>query len=223
MIRLGVNVPNFGPGSSYDALLGWARFAEDGGFDTLVVSDHVVLTPEVAAIYPEPFHDPFVLLAWLAGQTSTVRLGTSVVLLPYRHPLHTARMSAMLHLMSGGRFVLGVGAGWSATEFAALGADHARRGPVTDEYLEIITGAWAADRVDGPGYQGCRRGRGRRRAGCRCGPAERRAEQSGARSGRGAPGIPSTLTWTGSGTRGCRRCARRRRSRTGRCRSWSCG
>ena len=60
----------------------WARFAEDGGFDTLVVSDHVVLTPEVAAIYPEPFHDPFVLLAWLARRTSTVRLGTSVVLLP---------------------------------------------------------------------------------------------------------------------------------------------
>jgi probable F420-dependent oxidoreductase len=158
MIRLGVNVPNFGPESSYDALLGWARFVEDGGFDILVVSDHVVLTPEVAAIYPEPFHDPFVLLAWLAGQTSTVRLGTSVVLLPYRHPLHTARMSAMLHLMSGGRFVLGVGAGWSATEFAALGADHVRRGPVTDEYLEIITGAWAAARVDGPGYQGVQTG-----------------------------------------------------------------
>jgi alkanesulfonate monooxygenase SsuD/methylene tetrahydromethanopterin reductase-like flavin-dependent oxidoreductase (luciferase family) len=143
-MRLGVNVPNFGPESTYDALLGWARFAEDSGFDTLVVSDHVVITPEVAAIYPEPFHDPFVLLAWLAGQTTTVRLGTSVVLLPYRHPLHTARMSAMLQLMSGGRFVLGVGAGWSATEFAALGADHARRGPVTDDYLEQITAAWAS-------------------------------------------------------------------------------
>jgi probable F420-dependent oxidoreductase len=151
-MRLGVNVPNFGPESSYEALLGWARFAEVGGFATLVVSDHVVLTPEVAAIYPEPFHDPFVLLGWLAGQTSTVRLGTSVVLLPYRHPLHTARMSAMLHLMSGGRFVLGVGAGWSATEFTALGADHARRGPTTDEYLDTIVEAWARERVDGPGY-----------------------------------------------------------------------
>ncbi|AGZ42068.1 TIGR03619 family F420-dependent LLM class oxidoreductase [Actinoplanes friuliensis] len=158
MIRLGVNVPNFGPGADYDALLGWARFAEDNGFDTLVVSDHVVLTPEVADIYPEPFHDPFVLLAWLAGQTSTVKLGTSVVLLPYRHPLHTARMSAMLHLMSGGRFVLGVGAGWAASEFAALGADHARRGPVTDEYLEIITEAWAKERVSGPAYENVRTG-----------------------------------------------------------------
>jgi probable F420-dependent oxidoreductase len=150
MIRLGVNVPNFGPESSYPALLGWARFVEDGGFATLVVSDHVVLTPEVAAVYPEPFHDPFVLLAWLAGQTSAVRLGTSVVLLPYRHPLYTARMSAMLHLMSGGRFVLGIGAGWSATEFTALGADYARRGPTTDAYLDIITEAWAKNRVSGP-------------------------------------------------------------------------
>ena len=147
MIPLGVNVPNFGPEAETGALLDWARFAEDAGFATLVVSDHVVPTPEVTALYPEPFHDPFVLLAWLAGQTSRIRLGTSVVVLPYRHPLHTARMSAMLHLMSGGRFVLGVGAGWAATEFAALGADHAGRGAVTDRYLEIITAAWAQERI----------------------------------------------------------------------------
>lgn len=152
MIRLGVNVPNFGPGTDHQSLLGWARFAEDSGFDTLVVSDHVVVTPEVAAIYPEPFHDPFVLLAWLAGQTTTVRLGTSVVLLPYRHPLHTARMSAMLHAMSDGRFVLGVGAGWARTEFEALGADFARRGPVTDDYLETIRRAWGD--VDIPVWAG---------------------------------------------------------------------
>ena len=197
MMRLGVNVPNFGPESSYDALLGWARFAEDGGFDTLVVSDHVVLTPEVTAIYPEPFHDPFVLLAWLAGQTRTVRLGTSVILLPYRHPLHTARMSAMLHLMSGGRFVLGVGAGWSATEFAALGADHARRGPVTDEYLDVITGAWARERVDGPGYQDV--ATGPRPPGGRVpvwvGGASRRAIRRAVRSGSAWHPINPGLDW----------------------------
>ncbi|WP_199517356.1 TIGR03619 family F420-dependent LLM class oxidoreductase [Nucisporomicrobium flavum] len=147
MIPLGVNVPNFGAEATVGALLDWARFAEDEGFATLVVSDHVVPTPEVTALYPDPFHDPFVLLAWLAGQTSRVRLGTSVVVLPYRHPLHTARMSAMLDLMSGGRFVLGVGAGWAATEFAALGADHAARGQVTDRYLDLITTAWARERV----------------------------------------------------------------------------
>jgi probable F420-dependent oxidoreductase len=144
---LGVNVPNFGPGTEGAALLGWARFAEDAGFTTVVVSDHVAPTPEVTATYPPPFHDPFVLLAWLAGQTTTVRLGTSVVVLPYRHPLLTARMSAMVHGLSGGRFVLGVGSGWAATEFAALGLDPAARGRTTDAYLDVVVRAWANDTV----------------------------------------------------------------------------
>lgn len=142
-LRLGLNLPNFGPETEPATLVGWVRFAEEAGFDLVVVSDHVAPTPEVAATYPVPFHDPFVLLAWLAGQTSTVRLGTSVVVLPYRHPLHTARMSAMVHAYSDGRFVLGVGTGWARTEFAALGLDSAVRGRTTDAYLDVITRAWA--------------------------------------------------------------------------------
>ncbi|MFC7622786.1 TIGR03619 family F420-dependent LLM class oxidoreductase [Microlunatus sp. GCM10028923] len=142
-VRLGLNLPNFGLEAEPAAMLGWARFAEQEGFDLVVVSDHVAPTPEVAATYPAPFHDPFVLLGWLAGQTSTVRLGTSVVVLPYRHPLHTARMSAMLHDYSDGRFVLGVGTGWARTEFAALGLDSAVRGRATDAALDVITRAWA--------------------------------------------------------------------------------
>jgi probable F420-dependent oxidoreductase len=148
---LGVNVPNFGPETDPEALLGWAHFAERGGFSTIVVSDHVAPTPEVTALYPPPFHDPFILLAWLAGRTTTVRLGTSVIVLPYRHPLLTARMSAMLHGISGGRFVLGVGTGWAATEFAALGLDVAARGRTTDAYLDVIVRAWANETVDADG------------------------------------------------------------------------
>jgi probable F420-dependent oxidoreductase len=148
---LGVNVPNFGPEADLDALLGWARFAESGGFSTIVVSDHVAPTPEVTALYPPPFHDPFILLAWLAGRTTTVRLGTSVIVLPYRHPLLTARMSAMIHGLSGGRFVLGVGSGWAATEFAALGLDVAARGRTTDAYLDVVVRAWANETVDADG------------------------------------------------------------------------
>ncbi|MEH1130633.1 TIGR03619 family F420-dependent LLM class oxidoreductase [Micromonospora sp. CPCC 206061] len=147
MTRLGLNVPNFGPEVDPETLLAWARFAEDNGFSTLVVSDHVAPTPEVAALYPSPFYDPFTLLAWLAGQTTTVHLGTSVVVLPYRHPLLTARLSAMLHVLSGGRFVLGTGSGWARTEFAALGLDASARGATTDAYLEIITRAWAEPTV----------------------------------------------------------------------------
>jgi probable F420-dependent oxidoreductase len=147
MMRLGVNVPNFGPEANPGTLLAWARFAETNGFATLTVSDHVAPTPEVSDIYPSPFYDPFVLLAWLAGQTTTLRLATSVLVVPYRHPLLTARMSAVAHDLSGGRFVLGAGIGWARTEFEALGLDAASRGRTTDAYLEVITNAWAQERV----------------------------------------------------------------------------
>ena len=147
MIGLGINVPNFGPETDLEALLGWAGFAEGNGFTVLVVSDHVAPTPEVSAVYPAPFYDPFILLTWLAGQTTTVRLGTSVVVLAYRHPLLTARMSAMVHLMSGGRFVLGAGTGWAGTEFAALGLDVTTRARTADAYLDVITRAWAHETV----------------------------------------------------------------------------
>ncbi len=152
MIPLGVNVPNFGPEASPAVLLDWARFAEDSGFNTLVVSDHVAPTPEVSALYPDPFYDPFTLLTWLAPQTTRIRLGTSVLVLPYRHPLLTARLAATLHLLSGNRFVLGVGSGWATTEFAVLGLDAAQRGRLTDEALDVVTRAWQGPTVSGDGF-----------------------------------------------------------------------
>lgn len=147
MTALSLNVPNFGPEANPDSLLGWANFAEETGFTTLVVSDHVVPTREITALYPDPFFDPFALLAWLGGQTRRIRLGTSVLVVPYRHPLLTARMSAALHSLSGGRFVLGVGSGWSASEFAAVGQDFNSRGATTDRYLRLISQAWAQAEV----------------------------------------------------------------------------
>ena len=95
-MRLGVNVPNFGPGTSPDILQRWALTVEGLGFDLLMVSDHVVVTPDVAEQYPAPFYEPFTTLAWLAGLTRRVRLGTTVLIVPYRHPLLTARMAADL-------------------------------------------------------------------------------------------------------------------------------
>lgn len=154
-MRLGLNVPNFGPETDAASLLGWARFAERHGFDTLVVSDHVAPTREIVDLYPPPFYDPFVLLAWIAGMTSTLNLAISVVVLPYRHPLLTARMSAIVHELSGGRFRLGVGSGWARSEFEALGLDFAGRGRTTDAYLATIVEAWSQEtlRRDGPGLR----------------------------------------------------------------------
>ncbi|MFB4277926.1 MULTISPECIES: LLM class flavin-dependent oxidoreductase [unclassified Nonomuraea] len=145
-MRLGVNVPNFGPGTDPGVLRQWALTVEGLGFDLLMVSDHVVITPDVAAKYPAPFYEPFTTLAWLAGATSTISLGTTVVIVPYRHPLLTARMAANLNDLSGGRLVLGVGVGWAREEFEALGVAYERRGRLTDEHLAAILAAWADER-----------------------------------------------------------------------------
>jgi probable F420-dependent oxidoreductase len=144
-VRLGVNVPNFGPGTRPDVLLRWAQMAEGLGFDLLMLSDHVAVTPDVAEQYPAPFYEPFTTLSWLAGRTSGIRLGTTVLIVPYRHPLLVARMAANLNDLSGGRLVLGVGVGWARQEFAALGVPFAERGRLTDAYLTAIRTAWADD------------------------------------------------------------------------------
>jgi alkanesulfonate monooxygenase SsuD/methylene tetrahydromethanopterin reductase-like flavin-dependent oxidoreductase (luciferase family) len=140
-MRLGVNVPNFGPGTDPGVLREWAGTVEGLGFDILMMSDHVTVTPDVAERYPEPFYEPFTTLAWLAGITSAVRLGTTVAVLPYRHPLLVARMAEGLNRLSGGRFVLGVGAGWAREEFAALGVPYAERGRLTEEHLAALRAA----------------------------------------------------------------------------------
>lgn len=142
-MRLGVNVPNFGPGTDPGVLRQWALTVEGLGFDLLMVSDHVVITPDVAEQYPAPFYEPFTTLAWLAGATTRIGLGTTVLIVPYRHPLLVARMAANLNDLSGGRLVLGVGVGWARQEFEALGVAHGRRGRLTDEHLAAIRAAWA--------------------------------------------------------------------------------
>ncbi|CAM3540464.1 LLM class flavin-dependent oxidoreductase [Kibdelosporangium persicum] len=141
-MKIGVNVPNYGPGTDPGVLRDWARTVEGLGFDLLMMSDHVAVTPDVAEKYPAPFFEPFTALSWLAGVTHRVRLGTTVVILPYRHPLVTARMAANLADISGGRFILGVGVGWARQEFEALGVPFTRRGKLTDEHLQVIRDAW---------------------------------------------------------------------------------
>lgn len=151
-MRLGVNVPNFGPGTEPGVLRCWAQTVEGLGFDLLMISDHVAVTPDVAEQYPAPFYEPFTTLAWLAGITGRVRLGTTVLIVPYRHPLLIARMAANLNDLSGGRLVLGVGAGWAAQEFGALGVPFRQRGKLTDDYLRAVRAAWA-DEADYRGGQ----------------------------------------------------------------------
>ena len=137
-----MNVPNFGPGTDPGVLRRWAQTVEGLGFDLLMVSDHIAVTPDVAEQYPAPFYEPFTTLAWLAGVTERIRLGTTVLIVPYRHPLLVARMAANLNQLSGGRLVLGVGVGWARQEFEALGVPFERRGALTDDHLSAIRAAW---------------------------------------------------------------------------------
>lgn len=144
-MHIGVNVPNFGPGTDPGVLRDWARTVEGLGFDLLMVSDHVAVTPDVAEQYPAPFYEPFTTLSWLAGITTRIRLGTTVLVVPYRHPLLIARMAANLNQLSGGRLVLGVGVGWARQEYEALGVPFRGRGALTDHHLRAVRAAWSDD------------------------------------------------------------------------------
>lgn len=144
-MRVGVNVPNFGPGTDPGMLRRWAQIVEGLGFDLLMLSDHVATTPDVAAKYPAPFYEPFTTLSWLSAATSRIRLGTTVLIAPYRHPLLVARMAANLSRLSGERLVLGLGVGWARQEFEALEVSFEARGSLTDELITTVRNAWADD------------------------------------------------------------------------------
>ena len=148
-MQVGVNILNFGPGVGADALGRWARLAEDLGYHSIMISDHVAMTPDVRQRYPEPFFDPFATLAWMAGQTRRVQLGTTVCVLPYRHPILMARLAANIDTLSGGRFIFGVGVGNpnSRLEAEAMGVPFHRRGAMADEYLAAIKALWTQDRA----------------------------------------------------------------------------
>jgi probable F420-dependent oxidoreductase len=144
-MKFGVNLVNFGPGATPESLARWGRVVEALGYHSLMVSDHVAVTPDVQANYPAPFYDPFVTLSWLAGSTRRLELGTTVAVLPYRHPLQVASMAQTIDRLSGGGFVLGVGVGGARQEFAALGMPFGKRGAITDDYLAAIRELWTRD------------------------------------------------------------------------------
>jgi len=113
-----------------------ARESETQGFDSVWVPDHVLRVLG-------PILDPLTVLTFVAGVTGRIALGTNVLVLPYRHPLILANEAASLDVLSGGRFVLGVGVGWNEEEFSALGTSIRERGRRTDEALEAMKRLWA--------------------------------------------------------------------------------
>ncbi len=144
-MRYGVNLLNFGSGTTPDSLVRQAADARELGFEFAMISDHIAVTPDVHEVYPAPFYDQFVLAAHLAGRVPRLRLGTTITVIPYRHPLQTARLAANLDRLNAAGFILGAGVGWSAAEYAALSVPFGERGAMTDEYLTAIRAAWRED------------------------------------------------------------------------------
>jgi probable F420-dependent oxidoreductase len=131
-LELGVALESLVPEKDADEYVVVAREAEALGFAGLFASDHVIET------MGRSFMEPLTLLANLAGATQRIRLGTSVMVLPYRNPVVLAAQAATLDRLSGGRLILTLAAGWQAAEFAAVGVDPAERGLRTNEYLEVM-------------------------------------------------------------------------------------
>ena len=143
---LGLFSLNFGAAATPDAARRIATLAEELGYESLWVGDHVVLpTPRVPPSPLDPEHpilDPLVALTFLAAHTSRLRLATGIVILPQRNPLVLAKQLASLDVVSGGRLIFGMGAGYLEPEMRAIGVPMAGRGTRAVEYLEAMRSLW---------------------------------------------------------------------------------
>ena len=146
-MKLGVNLINFGPSAGPDVFQQWGRGVEGLGFHSIMISDHIAITKDVATKYPAPFYEPVSTLGWLAGVTEKIEIGTTVMIVPYRNPLETARSLTNIDHLSGGRLIFGVGIGWAEEEFAALNLPFRERGAMTNEYLTAIKKLWTEELV----------------------------------------------------------------------------
>ena len=140
----GVWIPNCRHLATPDIIRTTAVRAEQLGYESVWVSDHVVVPHANVKNFGETVFDPLVTLAVAAGATQRVRLGTTVLIVPYRNAVVTAKMVASLDALSDGRVVLGIGAGWVAAESAMLGVPFAERGAMTDEYLRAMQELWTS-------------------------------------------------------------------------------
>lgn len=154
-IRIGVVYPQIELGGDPHAVKRIGRATEDLGFDHLLAYDHVLgavhegREPPLLGPYTErdPFHDPLVMFAYLAGITERIEFATGILILPQRQTALVARQAADLDLLSGERLRLGVGVGWSYVEYDALGQDFHTRGAREDEQIALLRTLWTDDVV----------------------------------------------------------------------------
>ncbi|MDR7385733.1 TIGR03619 family F420-dependent LLM class oxidoreductase [Promicromonospora iranensis] len=136
-MELQVVLPDESPTMPVRTLVDLARAAEDLGYTTAWLPDHVLPPGEYGATFGGVY-EPLVTIGHLSAVTERLRFGTSVLVAPLRDPFVLAKQVATLHQLSGGRVVLGLGVGWNVPEFDAVGADHRQRGAVTDDVLALL-------------------------------------------------------------------------------------
>jgi probable F420-dependent oxidoreductase len=153
-VNIGLFAIGIGPGAGPAAIGEFARNGERLGFSTLWAAEHVVLFDRLESKYPyspegrwplpgeTDWYDPFLTLSYAAAMTSRIRLATGICLVPEHNPLILAKQAATLDRLSNGRFAFGVGIGWSAEEFAALGIPFERRAQRTREYIDAMRRLW---------------------------------------------------------------------------------
>src|SRR5258708_34284756 len=146
-MQLGMPLPHAGSQASPALIKRHARQAEDLGLSDVWVSEHIIV-PRAQFPRSPLFYDPVLTLTWVAAVTERVRLGTSVLVLPMRHPLPLAKELSTLQNLSDGRLILGVGVGWLEAEFAALGAPFHERGRRMDEGIAMMKAVWSQDPVN---------------------------------------------------------------------------
>ena len=156
-MRIGAKVPNSGPLPARLGIGPMSAALEEAGFDSLWTSDHIVMTRTVESAYPfsargeltwdvgSPWYDAVVSLTLMAAATKRCEVGVAVLVLPLRHPVVFAKQVASIDALHGGRVALGVGAGWLAEEFAALGVPFESRGRRLEEWMTVVRACWTGD------------------------------------------------------------------------------
>ena len=165
-MQVSCSVPTAGPLATRENIRRLGSLVDRLGYDTIWISDHVIIPRQISSRYPynadgafgtapdQPYYEPTAVIGFLAGATERARIGTSVLVLPYRNPLLLAKTVASLDDLSGGRVTLGVGVGWMREEFALLGLPDdyfTQRGAVGDEWIHILRLLWTEEN---PSFEG---------------------------------------------------------------------
>ena len=154
-MKFGVCIPHYGRPIDTEGLTDMAIQAEQMGFDSVWVTDHIIVPHQIPGrqdiVYRHDMLEPISLLTHLGAVTSKVSIGTSVVILPYRNPVILAKAIATADVLSRGRVIFGAAVGWMEGEFQALNARFAERGRVSDEYLSLLKELWTNPT---PAFQG---------------------------------------------------------------------